>query len=143
MAERTLEDIEREYEIVRKELEPIEIEYKKGLNKLSELSDEMEQYKLQHGLYMPMSELEKHMGEKIDYIRLVVRDENGELDTKDFGCDEYFSVDENGHLDYSSYDFGVMFYDNKINKYKHMYYYSTTIYNFVGILEVEFGNEED
>lgn len=140
---RTLEDMQREYEVAKKELEPIEKEREKAVKKCNELYKEMENFKLQNGLFHKMEELEKYKGREISHIELVVRDKNGELSTKDMYNDEIFDVDENGHLHYSSYDFGIMGYEEKTKKYLYQYHYRPTYYDFVGYLEVDFYDDEE
>ena len=141
--ERTLEDIQRDFEKAKTELEPIVKEYNKAIEKKSELEDEMENYKLQHGLYHPMSDLLEHKGKEIYFITLVIRNDDGTLVTKEMYNDEMFSVDEKGHLDYSSYNNGIMFYEEKKEKYSYMYHYRETLYDFVGYLEVEFREDDE
>lgn len=140
---RTLEDIERDLEIAREERKPIYKAYEEISKKCYKLKEEATQYKLQNGLFTPMSELEKHKGKSILHFELVVRNEDGSLETKDMWNNEYFKIDENGHLDYSSYICGVMYYDSEIGKYKFDFHYHPTIYDFVGYLEIEFEEDED
>lgn len=112
-------------------------------NKRRKLEDELTEYKLQNGLFTPMSELENHKGKHISYIELVVRNEDGSLKTKDMWGGEIFKVNKNGHLDYSDYMSGVMYYDSKTGKYEHDFHYHPTIYDFVGYLEIRFEKDED
>lgn len=139
---RTLEDMQRDYEIAKKELEPIEKERKKALSKCNELREEMENYKLKNGLFHPMSDLEKHKDKEISSIELVERKENGELSIEYMYNHELFRVDENGHLNYSSYERGVMFYDKEKGKYIYAYHYHEMVHDFVGYLKVDFEDDE-
>lgn len=140
---RTLEDIERELEVAKKEAKPLIEARDEAVKKCNKLYQEIEDYKIQNGLYFPMSELEKYKGREISHIKLVVREENGELSTKDMYNHEMFSIDKNGHLDFSSYHFGVMNYDEKTKKYIYSYHYCPTVYDFIGYLEIEFENDEE
>ena len=139
---RTIEEIERDLEIARKEEEPLAKALGEASNKRRKLEEELQQYKLQNGLFTPMSELENHKGESISHIELVVRNEDGSMEIKDMWGDEIFKVNENGHLDYSSYMGGVMYFNSKIEKYEHDFHYHPTIYDFVGYLEVRFYKDE-
>lgn len=139
---RTLEEIERDLEIAREERKPIYKAYEEISKKCYKLKEEATQYKLQNGLFTPMSELENHKGKSISHIELVVRNEDGSLETEDVYGDEYFKVDENGHLDYSSYMGGVMYFNSEIGKYEHDFHYHPTIYDFVGYLEIKFESED-
>lgn len=140
---RTLEDIQRDYEIAKKELELIEKEREKAVKKCNELYYEIENYKLKNGLFYPMSDLEQHKGQYVNHIKLVVKDENGELSTKDMYNDEYFKVDKNGHLDYSSYEYGIMSYDEQRKIYSYCCHYCETLYDFVGYLKADFEDDEE
>lgn len=139
---RTLEDIERDLEIARKEEEPLAKALGEASNKRRKLENELRQYKLQNGLFTPMSELENHKGKSIFHIELVVRNEDGSLETKDMWGDEIFKVDENGHLDYSDYMSGVMYFNSEIGKYEHDFHYYPTICDFVGYLEIKFESKD-
>lgn len=140
---RTLEEIERDLDIARKEEEPLAKALGEASNKRRKLEDELQQYKLQNGLFTPMSELQNHKGKSISHIELVMQNEDGSLETKDMWGGEIFKVDENGHLDYSDYMGGVMYFDSEIGKYEHDFHYHPTIYGFVWYLEIEFEEDED
>lgn len=90
-----------------------------------------------------MSELAKHKGKEISHIILVERNEDGTLDTEYMYNDEMFSVDERGYLDYSSYNCGVMHYDDSINKYVEWCHYRRTEHDYVGYLEIEFEDDDE
>lgn len=139
--ERTLETIEEELRLVKEKRKPL-YEAVDVLDKeIAKLKDEVTRYKLNNGLYYPMSELEKYKGREISHIILVERDEDGALDTDYMYNDEMFSIDKNGHLDYSSYNGGVMSYNEEIGKYTHWYHYSKSQHDYVGYLEVEFEDD--
>lgn len=139
--ERTLEIMEEELERVREERKPLYEVVNVLDKKIANLKDEIVAFKLNNGLYHPMSELEKYKGREISHIILVERDEDGTLDTEYMYNDEMFSIDENGHLDYSSYNGGVMSYDEGIGKYTHWYHYSRYPHDYVGYLEIEFEDD--
>lgn len=140
---RTLEDIERDLEIAKKQQELIMDANDEAVRKYRILREEAREYKIQNGLFTPMSELEKYKGKRISYIELVVRNKDGSLETEDMWGGEIFKVDKNGHLDYSDYMSGVMYFNSQIGKYEHDFHYHPTIYDFVGYLEVEFEEDED
>ena len=116
---RTLEDIERDLEKAENEAKPIKKLLEEAVKKRNLLRGEAEQYKINNGLFHPMEELKNHIGKEIDHIKLVEKTENGELQLNDMYNYEMFSVDKNGHLDFSSYEMGIMFWDDK----KQMYCY--------------------
>ena len=57
--------------------------------------------------------------------------------------DEVFEVDDHGHLDYSSCDYGVMRYDENENVYVYKNHGIETKYNFVGYISIEVDNEDE
>lgn len=134
--ERTLNDMEEELRLAREERRPLYEVVNELDKKIYKLSDEIEAYKLNNGMYYPMSELINYLGKNISSIKLVVRDEEGALDTDFMYCDEIFEVDEFGHLYYSSYSGGIIEYDNDTGKYVHMYYGCPEYLDYVGFLEI-------
>ena len=136
--ERTLDIMMEELQRIRGKRKPI-YEAVSALDKeIAKLEDEMLAFKLNHGLYHPMSELINYKGKNISSIKLVERDEEGALDTDFMYCDEIFEVDEDGHLYYSSYSGGIVEYDNDADKYVHLYYGYPEYHNYVGFLEINF-----
>lgn len=135
--ERTLEIMMQEIECIREERKPLYEAINVLDEKIARIKDEIKRYKLNNGSYYPMSELEKYKGKEISHIILVERDNEGALNTKYMCNDEMFKVDENGYLDYSSYDCGVMHYDENIGKYVYYYHYRRTEHDYVGFLEIE------
>lgn len=134
--ERTLEIIKEELECIREKRKPL-YEAVSVLDKeIAKLEDEMLAFKLNNGLYHPMSELINYKGKNLSSIKLVVRDEEGALDTDFIYCDEILEVDDNGHLYYSSYSGGIIEYDNDANQYVHLYYGTVEDYDYVGFLEI-------
>lgn len=139
---RTLEDIERDLEIAEKGQEAIMDADDEAVKKYRILREEAREYKLQNGIFTPISELEKHKGKSISYIELVVRNEDGSLETEDMYGDEHFNINEKGHLNYSSYENGVMYYNSEIGKYEFDFHCIPIIYDFIGYLEVKFKSED-
>lgn len=134
--ERTLEVMEEELRLVREERNPLYEAVSELDKKISKLNNEIEAYKLNNGMYHPMSELINYLGKNISSIKLVERDEEGALDTDFMYCDEIFEVDEFGHLYYSSYSGGIIEYDNDARKYVHLYYGYPEYHDYVGFLEI-------
>lgn len=135
--ERNLDVMMEELRLVKEERKPLSEAISVLDKKIAKLDDEIEAYKLNNGLYHPMSELINYMGKDINFIKLVVRDEDGALDTDYMYCDEIFEVDEFAHLYYSSYSGGIVAYDEKTRKYMHLYYGHPEYYDYVGFLEID------
>ncbi len=140
--ERTLDIMMEELKLVKEERKPLSEAIDVLNEKMAKLNDEIKAYKLNNGLYHPMSELENYKGREIIGITLVEKDEEGALNTEYMYNDEMFSIDENGHLDYSSYNCGVMDYDEKIGKYVEWYHHCRTEHDYVGFLEIELEDED-
>lgn len=139
--ERNLDVMMEELRLVKEERKPLSEAISVLDKEIAKLNDEIEAYKLNNGLYHPMSELINYLGKDISFIKLVVRDEEGALDTDYMYCDEIFEVDEFGHLYYSSYTGGIVEYDNESGKYVHMYYGHPEYYDYIGFLDI--GIDED
>lgn len=131
---RTIEDIQRDFELAKKELEPIEIQRNEAVKKVNRFYNELEKYKLDHGLYRPMSDLKEYIGKSIKHIKLVYRDSDGKMQIEAIYNDEQFEVDKEGHLDYSSFQCGEMYFYN--GKYMYQDYGLPTEYDFLGFLEI-------
>ena len=139
---RTLQDIDKDIEILEKELKPIRDKAKAISSKISALKYEKEQYRLKNGLFEPMSNLLNHIGKRIISIELVERLGNGTLKVKEIYGDDIFEIDKNGHLDYSSYFGGVMDFEIETGKYVEYRHYHRIEYDFVGYLSLTLENEE-
>ena len=134
--ERTLEVMEEELKLVKSGFDTLRA-------KKETLENEIEEYKLNHGIYRPMSELINYIGKDIDSIKVVIRNEDGTLETDFLYCDEIFEVNEYGQLYYSSYSGGIIEYDNDAHKYVHMYYCHPTYYNYVGFMDLKLEDDDD
>jgi hypothetical protein len=139
--ERTLEMMEEELRLAEEEKKPLSEAMKVINKKIGDIEDEIEAYKLNNGLYHPMSELANYIGKEISNITLVERNEDGTLSVDTMYNDDMFSVDKNGRLDYSSYNFGVMSYDEKVGKYAYYCHYCRKEHDYVGYLEIEFEDD--
>ena len=138
---RTLEDINKDLDAARAELEPISMEYVKACEKCSKLEDEAEKYKIDNGLYHSMDELKNYIGKEIRSIKLVEKTNDGKLKVETMYNNEIFGVDEYGHLDFSSYEMGIMFWDKEFCKYNYLYHYNSVYHDFVGYLEISFEDD--
>lgn len=135
--ERTLEVMMEELRLVREERKPLSEAIGKIDKKISNLNKEIETYKLNNGLYHPMSELANYKGKYVRSIDLVERDEDGTLRTDFMYDDDIFEIDNNGHLYYSSYEGGITEFDDEAKKYVHMYYGYPTYHDYVGFTEIK------
>ena len=141
--ERTLNDMMNDFESAKKEHESLQKVADNALKKVNKINKEIEKYKIDNKLYHPMSELSKYIEREIVYIDLIERTKSGKLTVERMYNDEMFSVDENGHLNYSSYNCGVMDYDESINKYVEWCHYSRHEHDYIGFLELKLEDEDD
>lgn len=133
---RTLEEMYADLHSAEERLKPLDEAATIIRKEISNLEDEIEKYKLDNAMYYPMSDLCNYKGKNIEYIDLVERSEDGTLSVERMYNDEMFNIDQDGHLDYSSYDYGIMGYDAKINKYVEWYHYHRTEHDYVGFMEL-------
>lgn len=141
--ERTLNDMMNDLESAKKEYESLQKVADKALKKVNKINKEIEKYKIDNKLYYPMSELSKYIEREIIYIDLIEKTKSGGLTVKRIYNDEMFSVDENGHLHYSSYNCGVMDYDENINKYVEWCHYFRNEHDYIGFLELKLEEDDD
>lgn len=141
--ERTLEIMMEELRLAKEERKPLSEAIEVINKKIRKLDNEIEAYKLNNGLYHPMSELANYKGKDISHIILVERDKDGALDIEYMYNDEIFEVTDNGHLYYSSYSGGITQYREEDGKYYHHYYGHSTPHEYVGFLEIELEDDED
>lgn len=139
---RTLEIIEKELREAQEELKPIKEMKDKAQKKVDDLSSELEQFKMDNGLFRPMEDLKEYAGRNLERIDLVLK-EDGKLEKHSMWNDEMMGIDDKGHLWYSSYMGGVMNYCEKEGKYIHSYYGHGTEYDFVGFLEMVLEEQEE
>lgn len=140
--ERTYEDIRKDLSDAEEELKPISKEYHKLIEEISSLKNELEEYEVNNGWFHPMSDLNQYIGREISSIKLVERKNDGTLTVEEIVNDEMFSVDKNGHLYFSSYESGVMDYDEDLEKYVEYYHFFGTVHDYVGFLEIKFEDED-
>ena len=141
--ERTLEMIENDLKNAKEELRPIQEAYDKAYKKVSDFCDELEKYKVDNGIYHPMSDLNQYIDCNIKSIKLLKKDADGSLNIDDMYGDEYFIVNENGHLFYSSAIGGVMHFDENIGKYVMWYHHCRTEHDYVGFGEIHIDSDKD
>lgn len=134
--ERNLKEIETDLKQAKEEAQPIIKARNIAVEKIDRLENELIQYKLNNGLYRPMSDLQQYAGKTVKAIKLVVRDQKGNLVTKDMYKDEDFKVDDRGHLNYASFVHGYMHCDEE-GIYYFLYNGHKTTYDFLGFLEIE------
>ena len=135
--DKVLENKKTELNRMIAELKLAEEQLKPLKEKVDNLNEEIKKYKLNNGLYHPMSELVNYKGKYIRSITLVEKDEDGTLDTDFIYDDDIFEVTDNGYLYYSSYNGGITQYDSNTQKYVHMYYGHPTYHDYVGFLEID------
>lgn len=139
---RTLDDMLKDLELAKKELDPLLEAIKVAEHRVNDIQKEIDTYKLSNGMYHPMSELLNYKGKKLNYIELVEINKSGTLSTDCIYNDEFLGIDNNGHLFYSSYDFGILEYNEEKDRYEKWYHYYCNERNYVGFMEISFSDED-
>lgn len=134
---RELKDIESDLKLAQDRLKPIQEARDKAVGEVNKYFRELQKYKLDNGLFTPMSELRQYIGKYISSISLVEKLPDGTLEVEEMYNDEYFKVDDDGNLDYSSEYNGDMSYDKTIQKYVMWCHYMRTEHNYIGYLQVK------
>lgn len=114
---RTFENIEYDYKIAKGILDQLQEKLNKALRRTNALYKEMEQYKLNHGMYHSMEELNQYAGKNIAEIELVKKDSNGKLSTEYLYADEILRITSDGKISYSSYVYGLLEWIESENSY--------------------------
>lgn len=139
---RTLDDMLKDLELAKKELDPLLEAIKVAEHRVNDIQKEIDTYKLSNGMYHPMSELLNYKGKELNYIELVEINKSGTLSTDCIYNDEFLGIDNNGHLFYSSYDFGILEYNEEKDRYEKWYHYYCNERNYVGFMEISFADED-
>lgn len=136
---RTLEDIENDLRTAYSELKPVEEIYDELKRKVDKIKKERKKFIVENHLFHPMGDLLQYSGKELMFIELVKK--NGtELETECFFNDkELLEIDSSGHFYYSSYENGIVRFNEKTGLYDHMYYGTRTPKEYIGYLELEEG----
>ena len=120
--------------------EPIREQYDKEQKKLFKLKDKLEKYRLEHGMFYPLSKLAEFKDEvsNILSIKLVQRTKDGKFKVKEMVNDDLFFINDDGTFKYSSYKGGII-EKAKDGKWYHQYYGSSKkLDDYIGFLSIEF-----
>ena len=120
--------------------EPIREQCDKEQKKLFKLEDKLEKYRLEHGMFYPLSKLAEFKDEASDIlsIKFVQRKKNGKFNAEEMTNDDLFFINDDGTFKYSSYEGGII-EKAEDGKWYHQYYGSSRkLDDFVGFLSIEF-----
>lgn len=120
--------------------DPIREQCDKEQKKLFKLEDKLEKYRLEHGMFYPLSKLAefKDNADDILSIKFVQRKKNGKFKVEEMVKDDLFFIHDDGTFKYSSYEGGIIEKDED-GKWYHQYYGSSRkLDDFVGFLSIEF-----
>lgn len=120
--------------------EPIREQCDKEQKKLFKLEDKLEKYRLEHGMFYPLSKLAEFKDETSDIlsIKFVQRKKNGKFKVEEMVNDDLFFINDDGTFKYSSYEGGII-EKAEDGKWYHQYYGSSRkLDDFVGFLSIEF-----
>ena len=125
--------------------EPIREQCDKEQKKLFKLEDKLEKYRLEHGMFYPLSKLAEFKDETSDIlsIKFVQRKKNGKFKVEEMANDDLFFINDDGTFKYSSYTGGII-EKAEDGKWYHQYYGSSRkLDDFVGFLSIEFYNSSE
>lgn len=145
MLNKMIEDLnlsEKELKLLEEEIYRLDNKRFKMMTSIELLRDKINQYRLNNGLYHPMSELLNHIGKSVLSICLVKRKDDGTLDTEWIGHKAVFDVYEDGTLvSFDGYDYYLR-YDDRIKKYIKEYDHRMEWIDYVGFMSIEFSNRK-
>lgn len=130
------DDIEKQKAIV----EPIKKQFEAAYGKYDKLQNKLEKYRLEHGMFYPLSKLAEFKDEASDIlsIKFVQRTKNGKFKADEIVNDDLFFIRDDGTFEYSSYEGGIIEKDED-GKWYHQYYGSSRkLDDYVGFLSIEF-----
>lgn len=120
--------------------EPIREQCDKEQKKLFKLEDKLEKYRLEHGMFYPLSKLAEFKDEADDIlsIKFVQRKKNGKFKVEEMINDDLFFINDDGTFKYSSYEGGII-EKAEDGRWYHQYYGSSRkLDDFIGFLSIEF-----
>lgn len=120
--------------------EPIREQCNKEQKKLFKLEDKLEKYRLEHGMFYPLSKLAEFKDEVSDILsfKFVQRKKNGKFKVEEMANDDLFFIHDDGTFKYSSYSGGII-EKAEDGKWYHRYCGSSRkLDDFVGFLSIEF-----
>lgn len=140
---RTLDDMYNDLKLAKAETEPIKEMLLKANDKEYKIRKEIERYRLDNGMYIPISELSNHPEEIIDFIDLVELNEDGTLSVEYMYTDtpftKRFMVNKSGHIYYFD-SVKSLNYNEKLGRYILRFHDDgrEVEHNYIGFLLVEF-----
>ena len=140
MTDNSIQKIKDEIEKQKAVYEPIREQCDKEQKKLFKLENKLEKYRLEHGMFYPLSKLAEFKDEVSDIlsIKFVQKTKNGKFKVEEMGNDDLFFIHDDGTFKYSSYEGGII-EKAEDGKWYHQYYGSSRkLDDFVGFLSIEF-----
>jgi hypothetical protein len=140
MLNKMIEDLnlsEKELKLLEEEIYRLDNKRFKMMTSIELLRDKINQYRLNNGLYHPMSELSNHIGKSVRNICLVKRKDDGALDIEWIEHKAVFDVYKDGTLVcFDGYDYHIE-YSNSLKKYV-KYDHGIELIDYVGFMSIEF-----
>ena len=124
---------------------PLEEKAEKARKKLHSLEDKLEKYRVEHGMFYPLSRLVdfKDKVDEIIRITFVQKTSGGKFKTYDLCNDEILEIKADGKFYYSSYGGGIIGYDEEKKDWYHAFWGSRRkLDDFVGFLEFDMDEDE-
>ena len=127
-------------------LEPVKREFEVTYSKYDKLQKKLEKYRLEHKMFYPLSRLAdfKDKDDDIEAICFVQKTKRGKFKTDWIFNDDLFRINDDGTFYYSSYDNGIIQYDEDKKRWCHDYCHSRRyLDDYVGFMKITFNNEND
>lgn len=140
MKDKKLESLKKAIEKQKAIYKPLREQCDKEQKKLFKLEDKLEKYRLEYGMFYPLSMLAEFKDEASDIlsIKFVQRKKNGKFKVEEIIKDDLFFIHDDGTFEYSSYEGGII-EKAEDGKWYHQYYGSSRkLDDFVGFLSIEF-----
>ena len=136
------DEIEKQKAIV----EPIKKEFEAAYGKYDKLQTKLEKYRLEHGMFYPLSRLAdfKDKDNDVESICFVQRTKKGKFKTDWIFNDDLFTIYDDGKFYYSSYENGIIGYDENEKRWYHdLYHCRKRLDDYVGFMRITFNDKND
>ena len=144
MKDKKLESLKKAIEKQKAIREPIMKEFFKESEKLDELEKKLEKYRLENGMFYPISMLKDFaddIHQSFEAIQFVTK-EGKEFKSFWHFHTELFEIQKDGHFYSSDYEDGIIEWDKKRRRYVQLYYGSEKVLpQIVGFMKIDFNRD--
>ena len=141
-----VQKIKDEIEKQKALVEPIKREFEAAYGKYDKLQNKLEKYRLEHRMFYPLSRLAdfKDKDNDVESICFVQRTKKGKFKTDWIFNDDLFTIYDDGKFHYSSYENGIIGYDEDEKRWYHdLHHCRERLDDYVGFMRITFNDEND